>query len=149
MKAKTKYTVTYSPDESGMWVAEVKGLPGCITQGRTIEQTRERVREAIQVFLDLPKPFSGELADDVDLSAETKAVLIDLHKVRVQRARAEEAEKATLAAAIKLLTKRMSLRDAGELVGVSRQRVHQLYGGGGGHVAKTRKKRVGAKAARS
>lgn len=147
MKAKTKYTVTYTPDESGMWVAEVKSLPGCITQGRTIEQTRERVREAIQVFLDLPKPFPGEIVDDVALGPETKAVLVNLHKVREKRIRVEAVERIKMQEAIVLLAKRMSLRDAGELVGVSRQRVHQLYGGQP-HVAKTRKKRVAAKSAR-
>jgi predicted RNase H-like HicB family nuclease len=146
MKAKSKYTVKYTIDESGMWVAEVKGLPGCITQGRTIEQTRERVREAIQVFLDLPKPYEGELDGDVDLPAETKSVLVELGKVRLKKAQAEALERVKMQAAVKLLTQLMSLRDAGELVGVSRQRVHQLHGGA--HVAKTRKKRVAAKVAR-
>jgi predicted RNase H-like HicB family nuclease len=128
VKAKSKYKVRYTLDDNGMWMAHVVGLPGCFTQGRTIEQTRERAREAIQAVLDLPQPYDGELSDDVVLGSETKSVLIELHKVRAQRMRAEEIERTKLQAAIRLLTRRMSLRDAGELVGVSRQRVHQLYG---------------------
>jgi predicted RNase H-like HicB family nuclease len=60
MKANGRYSVTYTLDEeSKIWVAEVRGLARCITHGGTIEQTRERIEEAIEVFLDLEKVVRG------------------------------------------------------------------------------------------
>jgi hypothetical protein len=50
MRVKSEYRVAYERDaNSGWWVATVPELPGCLTQGRTIEQTRKRIREAIAV----------------------------------------------------------------------------------------------------
>ncbi|HYO94642.1 MAG TPA: type II toxin-antitoxin system HicB family antitoxin, partial [Polyangiaceae bacterium] len=64
-----KYVVSYERDESLMWVASVVDLAGCHTQGRTIQQARERIREALQAWFDLPGPYAGELVDDVRLPA--------------------------------------------------------------------------------
>jgi predicted RNase H-like HicB family nuclease len=38
--------------DSGGYVAEVAGLPGCITQGDTLEEVREMVRDAIVTYLE-------------------------------------------------------------------------------------------------
>lgn len=45
-----KYTAAYERDEDGVWVGSIVEIPGCHTQGRTIEETRERLREAICLF---------------------------------------------------------------------------------------------------
>ena len=39
------------PGEDGYWVAECPSLPGCVSQGRTKEETIANVREAIQVYI--------------------------------------------------------------------------------------------------
>jgi len=39
------------PDEGGFWV-EVPALPGCVTQGETVEECVERAREAIEGHLE-------------------------------------------------------------------------------------------------
>jgi predicted RNase H-like HicB family nuclease len=46
------YTVLIEQDEDGIYIAKVPDIPGCYTQGKTVEQAMERVREAIQVCLD-------------------------------------------------------------------------------------------------
>jgi predicted RNase H-like HicB family nuclease len=46
------YTVIYERDEEGWWVAEVPEVPGCHTQGRTIEQARERILDAPSLYVD-------------------------------------------------------------------------------------------------
>jgi predicted RNase H-like HicB family nuclease len=46
------YTVIYERDEEGWWVAEVPEVPGCHTQGRTIEQARERILDALSLYVD-------------------------------------------------------------------------------------------------
>ena len=41
------YHVTYERDESGWWVASVRGLRGCHTQGRTVDEARRRIANNI------------------------------------------------------------------------------------------------------
>jgi predicted RNase H-like HicB family nuclease len=38
------------PDETGFW-AEVPSLPGCFSQGETIEETLENIKDAIQGYI--------------------------------------------------------------------------------------------------
>ncbi|NOR78948.1 MAG: type II toxin-antitoxin system HicB family antitoxin [Methanophagales archaeon] len=46
-----EYTVlVYRAEEGGFW-AEVPALPGCYSQGETIEETLENVKEAIEAHL--------------------------------------------------------------------------------------------------
>ena len=46
-----KFTVIIEKDEDGWYVSEVVGLPGCHTQGKTIDQLMERTKEAIRGYL--------------------------------------------------------------------------------------------------
>lgn len=57
----TTYHVAYDRDESGWWVASVREVRGCHSQGRTIDEARERVREALELFVDHAK--SAKLVD--------------------------------------------------------------------------------------
>ena len=50
------YTVELYPDkEEGGYTAIVPSLPGCITQGPTIEKTLKRVKEAITGYIECLK----------------------------------------------------------------------------------------------
>jgi predicted RNase H-like HicB family nuclease len=42
--------VVYKAEEGGYW-AEVPGLPGCFSQGETLEETENNIREAIEGYL--------------------------------------------------------------------------------------------------
>ncbi|MBN1418940.1 MAG: type II toxin-antitoxin system HicB family antitoxin [Planctomycetes bacterium] len=44
-------TIVYDPEFEG-YVADVPELPGCMSQGKTVEETLENVKEAIGLFLD-------------------------------------------------------------------------------------------------
>ncbi len=46
------YTVLIEQDEDGIYIAKVSDISGCYTQGKTVEQAMERIREAIQVCLE-------------------------------------------------------------------------------------------------
>ncbi len=46
------FTVLIEKDEDGWFVAKVPDLQGCATQGKTVEEALERVKEAIQVCAD-------------------------------------------------------------------------------------------------
>ena len=39
------------PGEDGYWVAECPSLPGCISQGKTKEETIVNIKEAIQGYI--------------------------------------------------------------------------------------------------
>lgn len=52
-----KYTVILHPAEEGGYWAEVPVLPGCYSQGETVDETLLHVREAIEVHL---AAFAGE-----------------------------------------------------------------------------------------
>ena len=49
------FTVLIEQDEDGIYVAKVPDILGCYTQGRTIQQAMERIKEAIQVCLEADK----------------------------------------------------------------------------------------------
>ncbi|MBI2971440.1 MAG: type II toxin-antitoxin system HicB family antitoxin [Candidatus Aenigmarchaeota archaeon] len=47
-----QFTVLIEQDEDGIYIAKVPDIQGCYTQGKTIPEVLERVREAIQVCLE-------------------------------------------------------------------------------------------------
>jgi predicted RNase H-like HicB family nuclease len=44
--------IVHQEEDGGYW-AEVPSLPGCYTQGDTMEELRENLRDVIQLFLSL------------------------------------------------------------------------------------------------
>ena len=54
-------------DEEGYYTATVPALPGCVTQGRTKEETLERAREAIQGYLESLQKDGIPIPEDVEL----------------------------------------------------------------------------------
>ena len=71
--AVKSYRVAYERDESGWWVASVRGVRGCHTQGRTVEEARRRIREALALFVDDARKVP--IVDDVKLpTAATRAI---------------------------------------------------------------------------
>ena len=47
----THYTVKIQPAAEGGYWAEVPALPGCFTQGETLEEVTAYIREAIECYL--------------------------------------------------------------------------------------------------
>ncbi len=46
-----KYTVIFEPAEEGGYVVTVPALPGCITEGDTLEEAMEMVKDAISGYI--------------------------------------------------------------------------------------------------
>ena len=61
------YHVAYERDTSGWWVASVRELRGCHTQGRTVDEARRRIREAMGLFIDNAR--TAKIVDNVKLPA--------------------------------------------------------------------------------
>lgn len=53
MKAKREFTVVIERDEEGYYVARVPELRGCHTQAKNLDTLMKRVREAIELCLDV------------------------------------------------------------------------------------------------
>ena len=47
-----RYTVIFEPAEEGGYVVTVPALPGCITEGDTLEEARANAKEAIECYLE-------------------------------------------------------------------------------------------------
>jgi len=58
------YTVVYRQAEDVI-LAEVPAIPGCFTDGRTLEEARERVRDAILNFLEDLEEAGEDIPPDV------------------------------------------------------------------------------------
>jgi predicted RNase H-like HicB family nuclease len=46
------FTVLFEPAEEGGFVVTCPALPGLVTEGDTLEEARERARDAIQAYLE-------------------------------------------------------------------------------------------------
>lgn len=47
-----EFNVIIEKDNEGWYVASVPEIPGCYTQGKTIQQVLERIKEAMAVCLE-------------------------------------------------------------------------------------------------
>jgi predicted RNase H-like HicB family nuclease len=48
-----EYTIVIEQDEDGIYVASVPELKGCHTQAKTLDDLRERIKEAVQLYLEV------------------------------------------------------------------------------------------------
>jgi predicted RNase H-like HicB family nuclease len=49
-----------SPSEGGGYVAYAEELPGAISEGDTLEEARENLRDAIELLLEANRELSGK-----------------------------------------------------------------------------------------
>lgn len=56
-----EYTVIVHPAEEGGYWVEVPALPGCLSQGETIEEALSNVREAIETHIEALKGEGQEI----------------------------------------------------------------------------------------
>jgi predicted RNase H-like HicB family nuclease len=57
--------VVHGAEEGGFWV-EVPALPGCYSQGESLEQSLHNVREAIELYLEV----LGQEGQDAPLDSD-------------------------------------------------------------------------------
>jgi len=69
-----KFSVVVEKDSDGYYVASVPELPGCHTQAKTLDAVMERIKEAIQGYLE---------ADVADLNSRSRNELVGVQFVEV------------------------------------------------------------------
>jgi len=70
---KKEFTVVIEQDEDGVYVASVPELEGCHTQAKTLDELRERIKEAILLYLEVKS----------DLVKEVPLEFVGIQKVEV------------------------------------------------------------------
>jgi predicted RNase H-like HicB family nuclease len=61
MEASVDFTIAFDrPDEAGWIVARVLEVPGAVSQGRSREEARENVLDALQTVLTPDEELTGE-----------------------------------------------------------------------------------------
>ncbi len=48
-----KFIITISQDEDGVFIAECPSIPGCVSQGKTEQEAKDNIREAIKECLEV------------------------------------------------------------------------------------------------
>jgi predicted RNase H-like HicB family nuclease len=125
-EAMNAYHVDYERDESGHWIATVRKVAGVHTYGRTIEEARRRVREALSTAVE--DAATAAFSEHIKLPRSIEQILDRAKRLRREAdERQLTASKAARQAAKVLISKLgFSVRDAGALLGVSGQRVQKL-----------------------
>ncbi len=62
------FKVVLEPSEEGGYTVYVPALPGCISEGDTLEEALQNIREAIELYLEPasePEPQPGQLVLEV------------------------------------------------------------------------------------
>ena len=70
-----EYTVVvHQADEGGFWV-EVPALPGCYSQGESVESALENVMEAISLYLETLREEGRKAPHDADVVYQVKVAI--------------------------------------------------------------------------
>lgn len=137
--AKTRITARFSRDESGAWLVSFPSIPGAHTYGRTLRTARGRIPEVLRLF-DV-EPDHVEINEEYDLADSARKAIGDLRAARQELERALDVNRRLLDKTLAELREqmRLSTRDAGDILGISHQRVAQLQRSG----ARSRARRAG------
>jgi predicted RNase H-like HicB family nuclease len=68
------FTAVFEPAEEGGYVAFVEEVPGAISQGETLEEARENLKEALALMLEVNRENALEGVDESRVVRETIAV---------------------------------------------------------------------------
>lgn len=135
--------VVYDRWDDGWWVSRIAEVRGVHSNGRTIEEARRRVREALAIADDegwnAKRAAAVELIDEVHLSVKARKSIEEREAaLAALQAAAAEVERTT-EAAIRALIGGMGLgqRDVAAFLNLSHQRVQQLAASGTYDVERT------------
>jgi predicted RNase H-like HicB family nuclease len=68
------FTAVYEPAEEGGYAAFVEEVPGAISQGETLEEARENLKEALELMLEVNREKVLEGVDERRIVREPIAV---------------------------------------------------------------------------
>ena len=126
-RKRPRYTMLVTRNRSDGWCASIPELRDCRAEASTLRQAKRRARDMLAFVLG-PAAAHAEVVDRVELPQPLSDVVQRGKRARARAdAEAARAADATRAAATKLLGWGLSTRDVGDVLGVSHQRVSQLF----------------------
>jgi len=69
MRSMEYSVIVHKAEEGDFWV-EVAALPGCYSQGQTVEETLQNAREAIALYLEALREEGRDIPKDEDVVFE-------------------------------------------------------------------------------
>lgn len=126
--ARRSYTARYERDENNYWAVTVEVGPKrvAISDGQTLPKARKRIRQALSLLLGASEE-SLKIKDEIVLPATVRRALRSYETSKEQaEAKQREVETSQRAAAQALEQHGLSLRDAGEILGLTGARVQQV-----------------------
>lgn len=121
------YKVTVSRDEAGYWIAEAVDVPGAHTFAKRLDQIPARIAEAIAAILERDSTERIGIVIDVHLDRELDRAVHEAAEARTAADHAAKtARESSRRVARELISRGVSLRDAGVMLGVTHQRIDQL-----------------------
>lgn len=107
------------------WALEVPDLPGVFSQAKRLAKADAAAREAIALMLDID-PAKVKVQVETVLPDDAETALRAAEEASRAAEEAKRVEREAMQHAATLLTRDLSQRDAGQVMGLSFQRVSQL-----------------------
>lgn len=109
------------------WAITVPDLRGVFSQAKRLDRVEATAREAIAMMLDIDESEVGPIDVHVQPPAAVAELLDELHRsVSVAESASASAARARREAALLLSDAGLPMRDIGQLLGISHQRVSQI-----------------------
>jgi len=124
--SRTTYTATCQRSQ-GWWAIRIPEVPGAFSQARRLHEVERMVRDVVSLALEVP-PDSFDVRVVVTLSEPSQRVLDRALELRREaQLAAASAARATMEAVRSMVDgDGLSIREAGQLLDISHQRVAQL-----------------------
>jgi len=69
------FDVIVEKDEEGYYITSVPALPGCHTQARSLDELDRRIREAIELYLEVYLEVEGVPANDLEFVGIQRVII--------------------------------------------------------------------------
>jgi predicted RNase H-like HicB family nuclease len=109
------------------WAIEVPEVPGVFSQSKRLDGAEAQARDAIALMLEVPED-SFDVTIEAVLPAMAEEALAKVEEVKAEADEAMAAVRLAMVTALLALVDQLGLsyRDAGQVMGISHQRVQQI-----------------------
>lgn len=121
-----EHRVTYELDADGNWLVRAPDIPGCHSYGRSLSEARKNMQEALSLFLEDHE--AAAMIEVQRLPRAARDAVAACRRARKQAQIASDNAMESTSITVRFLNKEIGLgvRDIGELLGLSHQRIAQL-----------------------